>query len=74
MARCYCCVHDLNKIPCIWLLGEHMRSEITFPARIVRRGNGFFIPVLKSYVETMELSEGDDVDIVIRRPKTENGE
>lgn len=51
-----------------------MRSEITFPARIVRRGNGFFIPVLKSYVETMELSEGDDVDIVIRRPKTENGE
>lgn len=46
-----------------------MRDEMTFPARIVTRGNGFYIPLLKQYVESMGLQENDDVDVTIRWPK-----
>ena len=42
---------------------------MTFPARIVTRGNGFYIPLLKQYVESMGLQENDDVDVTIRWPK-----
>lgn len=49
---------------------ETMRKEITFPSRIVKKGNGWFVPVPKAYLERMELQENDDVDLTIRRPET----
>ena len=48
-----------------------MRTELTFPSRIVKRGNGYFIPIPKSYIESMGLEEGADIDVVVRRPKSD---
>lgn len=51
-----------------------MRIEIAFPSRVVKRGNGMFIPVPKSYIDSMGLSIGSEIDVVVRRPKTDDEE
>ena len=48
-----------------------MRTEMTFPSRIVKRGNGYFIPVMKAHVDLMNLDEGTDIDVTISLPKTD---
>ena len=46
------------------------RKSATFPANIKKIGNGFFVPVPKDYVEKLQLSEGDDVDVTVSIPET----
>lgn len=48
--------------------GERMRSEISFPSRIKVRGNSYCIPIQKSWVESMGLEPGDEVDVRIAIP------
>lgn len=53
--------------------GECIRTKITFPASIRKNGNSFMITVRREYVEKMNLSDGDDVDVTISLPDA-NGE
>lgn len=43
------------------------RRTITFPAEITKRGNTHYVTILKSYMEMLGISEGDIVDVTIRR-------
>ncbi|MDY0237143.1 MAG: hypothetical protein RBR71_14055 [Gudongella sp.] len=45
------------------------RKNATFPANIKKIGNGYFVPVPKDYVEKLQLSEGDDVDVTVSLPE-----
>ncbi|MCB5286069.1 MAG: hypothetical protein LHW45_10855 [Candidatus Cloacimonetes bacterium] len=45
------------------------RRTVGFPATIKKIGNGYFLSIQKNYVEKMELSEGDDVDVTVSLPE-----
>lgn len=45
------------------------RRTVRFPATIKKIGNGYFLSIKKEYVEKMELSERDDVDVTVSLPE-----
>lgn len=46
------------------------RYEVSFPSRIVRKGNGWFIPIKKEYVEMISRQDTEnDYDILVSVPK-----
>ena len=51
--------------------GESMarRKTVTFPANVKKIGNGYFIAIQKDYMEKLDLSEGDDVDVSVSIPE-----
>ena len=47
-------------------LGTDMRDEITFPSRIKRIGNAYYIPVYMDYVRSLGAYDGSEIDVHIK--------
>ena len=45
---------------------DTMRDEIEFPGKIKKIGNGYYVSVLKKYVESLGATEGTEIDVCIR--------
>lgn len=49
---------------------KSLRNSVSFPSRIVKKGNGWYIPIRTEYKELIwDGSEPNDFDIVISIPR-----
>lgn len=45
------------------------RSELTFAATIRKNGSSYYVTISNTDLRKMGLSDGDDVDIIVKLPK-----
>jgi len=45
---------------------ESMRTEITYPGKIKKIGNAFYVNVPKDYVEMLGAADGTEVDVNVK--------
>lgn len=45
---------------------EIMRTEMTYPGKIKKIGNAYYIGILKEYVDMLGAGDGTDVDVHVK--------
>lgn len=43
-----------------------MRTELSYPARIKKIGNAFYINIPKEYVESLGAADGTEIDVHVK--------